>query len=527
MDYTAHLPTETLCLIFCFSRITNNIPIFAQERHSAARSLAWINLTHVCARWRKVALEDASLWTNIPTDLGGQWTETFLSRSKQLPITVHSTNAYNPRPSVQKRLEATISAHHTRIRTFTSLNIECNSVLFQLLCRPWPVLEDLEVTFSGEFHSSTFILFDNHAPCLRSMFLYLAGTNISSSRFDWNMSILDNLVDLIIVFLEGIETASMNDFVNALTRMSRLTNLHIVGLDKGLPTFDSCAACLTSRRQPVPLLKILHMNTSIPMASHIMKHVLPPPDGSVVFEVNHMQKNNDGDEALHGVLAQVAEWNKELPPDSPYAAVVFEVDDESHTCVRMSRTLRFAHSSAARRKRSTHSGLIHPNLSITLSDKFFDVWSALFSNAVRTLAPHGIRALSLELDVAEMNIDPDLGLSHTSYTNVAILRLRCLSTKLLRLLVDQRDDGVFIFFPALKILDISECELADLLHRRSDDEGTLWSAFLRMLECRRKQSPLQATYLRVAGEISQEMKAVPEVQFIRREEDVDYSAYIS
>ncbi|KZV72184.1 hypothetical protein PENSPDRAFT_649936 [Peniophora sp. CONT] len=515
MNYTAQLPTETLCLIFHFARLNDSIPItngldiaddldallgndFKQKR--AVRFLAWIHLTHVCERWRKVALEDASLWADIPTILGGHWLETFLSRSKQLPITIRWRGDYTP--SAQERMETIISAQHTRMRTFAA-EIESGSTLSQVLCRPWPALEDLHIAVEGDFTSSTFTLFDNYAPSLRHMSLDLMHSTISSSHFDWNTSILDNLVVLDIMFSEGIETTSMNDLVHALARMSRLQHLRIVGHDEGLPSPDLCEACLVARREPVPLLQSLKLHTSIPMATHIMKHILPPPDVLFLFEVNRMQENDEGDKSLHGVATQIVEWDKETFPSSPYRAVEIDANED---CVRFSRELGFS-------KPSTESSMISPRLSddsdfhhsisITLSDVFDDVWPAVHSDAIRTIAPGSIRALSLRVLLYEEDIDLRFCFSHATYANVAMLRLEQMSVEFLRLMDDKRDDDTFVLFPALKVLDILECELVNLLYPRPDHEGAGLSNLLRMLECRRARNPLHAVYLRVANEVLQ------------------------
>ncbi|KZV59757.1 hypothetical protein PENSPDRAFT_543247, partial [Peniophora sp. CONT] len=48
--------------------------------------LAWVTITHVCRRWRTIALEDPSLWTDIPFVLSMPWIDAFVSRSTALPI---------------------------------------------------------------------------------------------------------------------------------------------------------------------------------------------------------------------------------------------------------------------------------------------------------------------------------------------------------------------------------------------------------------------------------------------------------
>lgn len=56
----------------------------------------WIPaVTHVCRRWRDVALNAPVLWTNIRL-MRAECVEAFLQRSQQAPLTVHSTKSLTP-----------------------------------------------------------------------------------------------------------------------------------------------------------------------------------------------------------------------------------------------------------------------------------------------------------------------------------------------------------------------------------------------------------------------------------------------
>ncbi|KAI0047443.1 hypothetical protein FA95DRAFT_1471724, partial [Auriscalpium vulgare] len=78
----ARIPPEILYLILLFHSEFD--PPIDDSDDSAC--LGWIRATHVCRRWRHVALAYNSLWTHISSELGPYWTDTFLERSKPLPV---------------------------------------------------------------------------------------------------------------------------------------------------------------------------------------------------------------------------------------------------------------------------------------------------------------------------------------------------------------------------------------------------------------------------------------------------------
>ncbi|KAI0051988.1 hypothetical protein FA95DRAFT_1451575, partial [Auriscalpium vulgare] len=52
--------------------------------------IGWIAITHVCRRWRQVAIGYPLLWTNIDFSYGRAWTQAFLSRARSAPLSITS-----------------------------------------------------------------------------------------------------------------------------------------------------------------------------------------------------------------------------------------------------------------------------------------------------------------------------------------------------------------------------------------------------------------------------------------------------
>ncbi|VDB96727.1 unnamed protein product [Peniophora sp. CBMAI 1063] len=60
---------------------------------SPTYSLAWTRATHVCGRWRSVALSSPSLWTAIPFNLPRDWLLEVIRRAQQAPLDIYIPEA--------------------------------------------------------------------------------------------------------------------------------------------------------------------------------------------------------------------------------------------------------------------------------------------------------------------------------------------------------------------------------------------------------------------------------------------------
>ncbi|KAF9474923.1 hypothetical protein BDN70DRAFT_865590, partial [Pholiota conissans] len=57
--------------------------------HHAKDLLRWIYVTHVCRRWRYIAINLATLWVNVPIDYP-EWVEEMIRRSKDCSLIVQA-----------------------------------------------------------------------------------------------------------------------------------------------------------------------------------------------------------------------------------------------------------------------------------------------------------------------------------------------------------------------------------------------------------------------------------------------------
>ncbi|KAG6909787.1 hypothetical protein DXG01_015280 [Tephrocybe rancida] len=79
VSLTARLPPELLASIFKWDAI--------MEREKSRRTTSWIRLSHVCADWRRIALDCPDLWCYY-TNNNLNWLNTLVSRSGTVPFHV-------------------------------------------------------------------------------------------------------------------------------------------------------------------------------------------------------------------------------------------------------------------------------------------------------------------------------------------------------------------------------------------------------------------------------------------------------
>ncbi|KAF7795433.1 hypothetical protein EIP86_006591 [Pleurotus ostreatoroseus] len=106
---TGLFPPEILCRVFKFAAAYD-------------RSMSLCRLTHVCRRWRYIAIHDPSLWSHFRINVstkGAEYAETLLQRSASLPISVDllcSERQMEQRDRAERFSSVVLNQHH-RIRS--------------------------------------------------------------------------------------------------------------------------------------------------------------------------------------------------------------------------------------------------------------------------------------------------------------------------------------------------------------------------------------------------------------------------
>jgi hypothetical protein len=122
------LPVELLARIFTFYAEVLNNPSLPYP--------AWLSITHVCRRWRTIALSHSQLWTSVTKRLSLPWTKAFMERSGTMLMDFDiDTDLDLPRPYTRTcfYLEdiVLLLADFTRIRSL-SLTGRCVPIIDSL-----------------------------------------------------------------------------------------------------------------------------------------------------------------------------------------------------------------------------------------------------------------------------------------------------------------------------------------------------------------------------------------------------------
>ncbi|TFY57034.1 hypothetical protein EVG20_g8700 [Dentipellis fragilis] len=228
------LPPELLVLIF-----TELIALQSRTLHCLRRntlSPGWMAVTHVCRRWREVALQRPTLWTTISTDLGQTWMEEMLARSRSLPLTVRAhiqddCDVF----SLIAQMSRTVHLH-LALDDVIELGSPCS-----LIVQPAPILETCSLSLldeeDDEYFDPPHNLFAQNAPRLHSLELEVCTVHWSSLAFV-------SLVKLSITVPADnpwrplSPPAYREELLQALSKMPKLENLT---LDNCLPDSKNMA----------------------------------------------------------------------------------------------------------------------------------------------------------------------------------------------------------------------------------------------------------------------------------------------
>jgi hypothetical protein len=151
------LPPEILSHIFSFHIINQPIPtkpIYNPDGPFPSsyilHRLGWIAVTHVCRRWRQVALSDPNLWSTVVFDLGAEWADEMLARSKAALIS-YSRDLSLRFMAWRTRTRAlddivTLGKHLSHVRRLALFGYpEALQPAMRALTSPAPHLESLEL----------------------------------------------------------------------------------------------------------------------------------------------------------------------------------------------------------------------------------------------------------------------------------------------------------------------------------------------------------------------------------------------
>ncbi|KAI0061503.1 hypothetical protein BV25DRAFT_1826645 [Artomyces pyxidatus] len=153
-------------------------------RRKEGAGVGWISVTHVCRRWRQIALDYSRLWRHIILPLNNRLAEEWISRAKAAPITVSWIHASTHKISADRLIPSTLS--QVECLDFHEFN-GIYAGLLHFVTSPAPLLKEAHIRWLSALPHD---LFGGSAPVLRHL-------SISEcTRFPWTSPIISNLVYL-------------------------------------------------------------------------------------------------------------------------------------------------------------------------------------------------------------------------------------------------------------------------------------------------------------------------------------------
>ncbi|KAF8504403.1 hypothetical protein F5888DRAFT_1630854 [Russula emetica] len=299
------LPPEILSCVFSFHAINQPTPRdsiynpddpFPSSSSPIRLGLGWITVTHVCRRWRQVALSDPNLWRTIVFDLGAEWAEEMLARSKAALISYSRDLSFQPRVSRRRSLddEVTLRKHLSHVRRLVlSGNPESLAPAVRALTTPAPHLESLELLRNAPQFRELCItlpsdLFAHNAPKLRHVILSGCAVPWDSPLFR-DLTHLDIRIPPVVPFPRPAP-ASQSDLLS-------------------IPTLERLLSIL----EAMPSLQVLSLGNCLPRPGSTRTRVVP---------LRHMSKLS-----LDGSLSEVVAVLERRHTISPLSTIIIDEAD--------------------------------------------------------------------------------------------------------------------------------------------------------------------------------------------------------
>ncbi|KAI0063932.1 hypothetical protein BV25DRAFT_1853800 [Artomyces pyxidatus] len=321
----SRLPPEILSRVFYFC-----VP----ETHAFPADIQWIKVSHVCTRWREVALNSTHLWSEVHLQWGEDWVGEMLSRSKGTPIVIIGSW----RAGLTRRKVADIAKHlpHTRkieIGNYYEWNRASpdDHDAIRHLCiglnAPAPILESISLAFNQVSVYNPFPLFKNSAPQLRAIHF------LNFTRFPWTPRFATNLVQLEIILSlkfthrEGTHrfSPSIDEVLDVLRYSPTLEDLTLVRC------FGPFHGARRSDHHVVNLPHLTHCTLGMLNLSdslYMIKQLLIPTSAElrIVLDIDHTV----GDATFSTIFSSLSERITGTE-DLPFYDVVFRYDsDDDH-----------------------------------------------------------------------------------------------------------------------------------------------------------------------------------------------------
>ncbi|KAF8959455.1 hypothetical protein BDZ97DRAFT_1838166 [Flammula alnicola] len=287
------LPLELFSAIFSiFQRETG---AWSFERGS---NLEWIKVTHICRKWREMAINSPNLWTRIPFDRP-RWTTEMLTRSRTdtLIVNDHLDSLYSKNQASKfEALKAVFQCHLSRVGEIT-LRGASRAKQLQFLLQdvpPTSVPRLQSISISGrpsktsDFVDTITLLENsmNNTDRLRKLEV------LNTVR--WDSRLLNNLTHLTISNdLQNVVKPSQAQFFNALRRMPSLQQLRHGLHGSTIPEYTGGSPPTPTNVVHLHDLESLYLSDTTAAILNVLDHIRFPPTAALDLSCTEKGSNPD------------------------------------------------------------------------------------------------------------------------------------------------------------------------------------------------------------------------------------------
>ncbi|TFY65775.1 hypothetical protein EVG20_g5316 [Dentipellis fragilis] len=277
--FIARLPPEVMAHIFSFSILVDPVQLCLPFKASIKQmqlALGWIKVTHVCQRWRQIALSNHALWAHLPC-LSPEWCRVAIARARPFPFIIRAELNDNR----SHRAEAAVSEAYFALFRTKELDLTADpSTLRTLVDKPIPSAPSLKAIRLRA--TSGLLRFPQTT--LNIMLPSLSNLELINCYFCWSLPIYRSelLVHLLIRLPRGQADTlpTMEQLLDILQTAPALQRLSLVNACPPAP--ERPEAVTVSRIITVPQLSLLMLTSfSILPCSYLLAHLRLPAEASV------------------------------------------------------------------------------------------------------------------------------------------------------------------------------------------------------------------------------------------------------
>ncbi|KAG5643257.1 hypothetical protein DXG03_001267 [Asterophora parasitica] len=237
--------------------------------------VGWTRVSHVCSRWRHVALGFPSLWSDIPLHYP-DWAQAMLMRSKMASLNViFGCGPYNP-PSASAAKAAAVKAAVLKLSHIKNLELSPGRIpiadyleIIKLLDAPAPFLQTANLAVEPTLNVSLpRNLFAGASP-------YLTVLILSGWGFDVRLPIVANLRTLKLCNVPTDGKIPVDQFISALSTMTRLETLHVID-SLGRPQGVIVNSPPPAQQAQLPQLTELSIDATLSTCIFLLDRIVSP-----------------------------------------------------------------------------------------------------------------------------------------------------------------------------------------------------------------------------------------------------------